>query len=109
MIYKYYMKTGEKRVIVTKNSLTVTRLQLLVGGHYTFIPWKDTLICVNRDGKDLNLPPNPCFPEFYGDVVVGKSSERGTRFVGFTDEEITQTDMAGWERAKIYSERTEPQ
>lgn len=89
MIYKYHLTTGEVRDIDTHEPLSLERLQKLVGGYIERVwegePYHSNCLMVNEEGQLLGLPQNPSFPQFVGNIVVGKCirGEDGDEFVGF--------------------------
>ena len=55
-----------------KRRLDLETLQALVGGSIELVRRGDEMICCNEDGIFKELPPNKIFPEFVGNIVIGK-------------------------------------
>lgn len=85
MIYLLHKVDGSTKKITARRPLGLRRLQELVGGFVEYVRIKDgsgrgQVLCVNEEGKLINMPKNPKFPKLNGDVLEGRLKNQ--EFVG---------------------------
>lgn len=81
MKYEIYKAVGGVEVITTEKPLSLEQLRKHVEGYIEFISdGKGKTLCVNEEGRMLNLTRNNTYPQLFGNVVKGKT--KGAEFVG---------------------------
>jgi len=81
MEYKIYRTDNAVEVRVTKKPLELEEMQKIVGGYIEMLAYGEELYAVvNEEGRIKRLPQNPFFPEFVGNVILGKLKD--SEFVG---------------------------
>ena len=72
--HKYLNYDSKGRCVVISNDkpLSLYSLQKLVGGYIEFVPCGDYTACINEDGLLKKLPVNQAYPQFVGDIVLGR-------------------------------------
>lgn len=85
---------------------SLERLQSIVEGNIEIVglPWHDTVLICNEEGKLLGLPHNFNFGLIYPDSVVGTAIICGTSGEDLTDVQITfdqwTTMLEAWQSVR---------
>ena len=82
MIYDIVAPDGTVTPVERDEAFSLEELQQIVGRYIEFVYGYDgeDTICVNEEGRIMQLPQNQRYPDLVGNVVVGKSV--GDEFVG---------------------------
>ena len=84
MIYTLYKTNGEMVYIEESKPIELKKMQELVGGYIEFtrvFNKRDLHFCVNEEGRINNLPVNKMFPQYVGDIILGRIDKNG-EFIG---------------------------